>query len=84
MLTDYIEEFERGVSHGMDNALRVTLQDPAFKSEKPDDIKHPVVFAVGQRCAEAGGGALSFYMFDLCTLGLLPLYNYYKNRDNTE
>jgi len=80
MLTDYLTDLQNGVGYGIDRALEFTTQDPQFHSDKPEDIYHQKVFIVAERLGEVGGAILVFPFVDLCTLGILPLYNYLKYR----
>lgn len=78
MIADYFADAGDGLDYGIDRVLKFAMQDPTIPTEKPDDIRHPKAFIVGQRTGEIVLGLVSFVFFDLGTLGILPLYNYYK------
>ncbi len=82
MLGQLINDLEKGVQYGVSRGLEFAMQDPEIREEKPDDVYYMKSFCIAASFGRIMGGSIALLFIDVPTLGLLPLYNYYKHRKN--
>ncbi len=76
-ISKLVDDLENGLGYGMDIGYKVVTLDPK-KVEKPTEVTHQKAFEIAKYIGEISGGTFSIILFDIGSLGILPLFNYYK------
>lgn len=78
-LAKRVGDFGKGFDYWMDRAIDITLQNTP-NAQIPEDVYYQRTFCAGEVISEVCAGVICFALFDATTLGILPLYNHYKNK----